>query len=88
MTCEPGRIPKSNFYKDYFDYNFMPNLYPYTFTFLSDSIPKDTVDENPIDEIPDRNVAALTANGIDPAGKYIKVFESYTLLTLFIFIIL
>ena len=55
-----------------------PISYPYTFTFLSDSIRKDTVDENPIDENPDGNVATLTANGNDPAGKYITVFESYS----------
>ena len=81
MTCEPGRISHVKFSIKIIliiDEISCPISYPHTFTFLSDSIPKDTVDENPIDEIPDGNVAALTANGIDPAGKYITVFESYT----------
>ena len=77
MTCEPGRISQDQFSIKIILISWTIS-YPYTFTFLSDSIPKDTVDENPIDEIPDGNVAALTANGIDPAGKYITVFESYT----------
>ena len=79
MTCEQGRISQVKFsIKIILIMISCPISYPYTFTFLSDSIPKDTVDEDPIDETPDGNVAALTANGIDPAGKYITVFESYT----------
>ena len=77
MTCEPGRISQVKFSIKIILIS-CPISHHCIFTLLSDYTPKDTVDENPIDEIPDGNVAALTANGIDPAGKYITVFESYT----------